>query len=111
MGQVLFLPHFRHQLKNYLKRYRHLMEDVLLELENFDKRRYIYLGRGVYKIRLKSSDIPKGKSKSFRLLVLFVEIESIVVPLTLYFKGGREDMSKKEINRHLDIILFELRLY
>lgn len=111
MYQVLFLPHFRNQLKNYLKKYRQLKTDVLDELENFDKRKYVCLGNNAYKIRLKSSDIPRGKSKSFRLILLVEEIDSIIVPVTLYFKGEREDISLKEINRHLNIIWFELKLY
>jgi len=110
MYQPIILPHFKKQLKRYAKKYRHLKEAVISVLEDFNKRQHIHIGRNVYKVRLKTKDIARGKSKSFRMLVFVVEIDKYLVPICIYFKGDREDITKKEINDHLEIILFELRL-
>ncbi len=110
MYQVIILPYFRRQIKPLVKRYRHFKDDVISVLENFDKSNCVSLGANVYKMRFKVTDIPKGKSKSFRMIVLLVEVEKFVVPVCVYFKGDRQDISKKEINRHLEVSLLELRL-
>jgi hypothetical protein len=111
MYQPIILPHFYRQLKDYAKKYRHLRIAVIEVLENFDQRRHVYLGHGIYKVRLKTKDVAKGKSKSFRLIILILEVEKFIVPLVIYFKSDRQDMNKKEINNHLETILLELRLY
>jgi len=110
MYQPIILPHFKKQLKRYAKKYRHLKEAVISILEDFDKRQHAHIGHNVYKVRVQTKDIPRGKSKSFRMLVLVVETDKYLVPIYLYFKGDQEDITKKEFNDHLEIILFELRM-
>ncbi len=109
MYQIIISPCFRKQLKNYAKKYRCLKNEVIFALENFDKQSSVHVGNNIYKIRIKTKDIPKGKSKSFRLIILIIEIEKFIVPIALYFKGDRENISKKEINNTMEMILFELR--
>lgn len=77
-------------------------------LENFDKRQHQFLGNNTYKIRLKSSDIPRGKSKTFRLIVYVLEVDKLILPLAIYFKGVKTKISQREINYHLAIIIQEL---
>jgi len=110
MYQPIILPHFRRQLKQHAKKYRRLKEAVIDTLEHFEKTQHVHIGNNVYKARVRSKDIQKGKSKSFRLIIFLIEKENYIVPLTLYFKGDQEDVSKKEINDHLEIIIFELRI-
>lgn len=109
MYQPLILPHFHKQLKAYTKKYRHLKDEVVKAVKQFNKARHPRLGNNIYKIRVGSRDIQKGKSKSFRLLVFIIEAENFIIPITLYFKGDQEDINKKEINDHLEALLFELR--
>lgn len=109
MSQFIILPHFHRQLKQLVKKYRHLKAAVIDVLENFDKNKQTALGQNVYKIRLRTSDVPKGKNKSFRLIVLVVKSGVYLVPITIYFKGDREDVGQKELNVHLETILLELR--
>lgn len=109
MYQTIILSHFRKQLKRYLKKYRHLKNGVITALENFSPARCLHIGNQVYKIRIITKDLNRGKSKSFRLLVLVVEVEHYLVPITLYFKGDRANITEKELNAHLEMILWELR--
>jgi len=109
MYQIIISSCFRKQLKSYAKKYRHLKNEVIAVLENFNKQQNVCLGNNVYKIRFKTKDIPKGKNKSFRLIILVIEIEKFIVPIVLYFKGNQDNISKKEINDRIETILFELR--
>ena len=109
MSQAIILPHFRKQLKRYLKKYRHLKSGVITALENFSPARGLHIGNHVYKIRIITKDINRGKSKSFRLLIMVIEVEHYLVPITIYFKGDRANITEKELNAHLEIILWELR--
>lgn len=108
MYQYIILPHFLRQLKPLTKKYHHLKEAVISCLQSFQKEQQAALGHGLYKVRLKSKDLPKGKSKSFRLIVYVIEVESLLAPVTIYFKGDKQDISKKELNDHLEMALVEL---
>jgi hypothetical protein len=110
MYQPIVLSYFKRQLKQYVKKHRDLKDAVIEVLTNFDKRQNVNLGGSIYKVRLKIKSLPKGKSKSFRLIVLVLETESFLVPITIYFKSDEESLSKKEINDHLQSVLFELRM-
>ena len=109
MNRILIARHFKRQLKVHLKKYRSIVDDLADLLDGFDKRHHADLGRGLYKARLKSGDVPRGKNKSFRVVVFVVEVEKLLAPVAIYFKGDRNDMSKKELNDHLEAVLFELR--
>jgi len=108
MYQFWVSSHFAKQLKPLAKKYRHLKEDIIKTLENFDKRQHTPLGNDTYKIRLKSSDIQRGKSKSFRMIIYVASADNILVPFVIYFKGDREDIGMREINYHLTMVLLEL---
>lgn len=109
MYQVYLADHFLRQLKFYLKKYRNLENDLVATLQNFTLSSTMPLGRKLYKIRLKSSDIPRGKSKSFRLIVFLLEVKNVIVPIALYFKGERQDISEKEIEYHLAMVLADIK--
>lgn len=109
MHQVYLADHFLRQLKFYLKKYRNLEKDLIITLQNFILANAVPLGRKLYKIRLKSSDIPRGRSKSFRLIVFLLEVQHIIVPVTLYFKGARQDINEKEIEYHLAMVLADIQ--
>lgn len=108
--QFLLADHFNQQVKPYLRKYRNLSQDLERFLEVFDKRRVIALGGNLYKARFRSSDLPKGKSSSFRLIIFIIEKNQTLVPIAFYFKSDRADLDKGEINRHFIRILAELKL-
>lgn len=108
MCQFLLLPHFVKRLKKFTKKYRHLKDSLQTTLQNFQKSQAISLGNNVYKLRLSSPDISRGKNKSFRLIIYIIEIRKTIVPVTLFYKGDQSNITKKEINDHLEQILIEL---
>ncbi|MFQ5661794.1 MAG: hypothetical protein ACE5F2_00885 [Candidatus Paceibacteria bacterium] len=109
MYEYLILPHFKKQLKQLSKKYKHLKEEIIITLETFDRSQNQSLGNNLYKIRVKSKDIKRGKDKSFRLIVFIIEVQNYIVPIAVYYKGDRRDMTAKEINNHLEIIILESR--
>lgn len=109
MYKFWIAPHFKSQLKPYVKKYRSLKNDLTDTLERFRKNQASPLGKNIYKLRLKCSEIKRGKSKSFRLIVFIMEMKKLLIPIAIYFKGDRTDISRKEINYHLAIIISELK--
>lgn len=108
MFQVYLAVHFLKQLKPLLKKYPNLSNDLVNQLKSFRKDLSIPLGHKLYKVRLKSSDLPKGKSKSFRLIIFIWEFKRTLVPITIYFKGDLENISQQDIEYHLTRILEEI---
>lgn len=107
---IFVADHFKRQVKTHTKKYRSITEDIADLLDRFDRRQARDLGRGLFKLRLKSRDIPRGKSKSFRVIVFIVEVDRLLAPVALYFKGDQEDISKEELNDHLEAVILELRM-
>lgn len=110
MYTVVITSHFKKQLKPLVKKLRHLTQDVEKTLINFNESQNIALGNYTYKLRLKSRDLPRGKSKSFRQIVVVVIKHNILSPIAIYFKGEREDIAKKEIIYHFTKVIQELNL-
>jgi len=109
MYQVYLADHFLHQLKRYLKKHKTLDHDLIETLQNFNTETAQRLGRKLYKVRLRSIDMPKGKSKSFRLIIFLFEIKTTLVPVTIYYKGDRSGISEKEIEHHLAMVLADVQ--
>lgn len=110
MYQVLITEHFKKELKPLVKKFRHLKEDLLIELKNFSPKTAVHLAHNLYKLRVRCKNLPRGKSGAFRIIILLVEVESILVPVTLFFKSDRENIGAKELEHHLSKIKEELYL-
>ncbi len=106
--QFILSEHFKKQLKPYARKYKHFKRDLAQFLEQFDKRQAVHLRKGVYKTRMRISDMTKGKSGAFRLIIHIVETDNVLLPITLYLKNERADISADEIDEHLTIVLAEV---
>lgn len=109
MYQSVILPHFTRQLQGYARKYRGLADAVADVLDDFHKEQHARLRGNLYKVRLRTKDVARGKSSAFRLIVLIIEVNNYILPVTLYFKGDQAGITKKELSHHLEIILFELQ--
>lgn len=106
--RIFLSEHFNKQLKTYLRRFKNLKEDLMKCLKEFNKEQAIHLGKNNYKIRLRSSDLGKGKSGGFRLIVHIIQIDQAILPISIFFKSDIKTMSLQEINEHLMIVRMEL---
>ena len=106
---LVLLPHFKKQLKPLLKKYRGLDESVIKILEKFDPQHHIAVSPEIYKLRLSTPSLARGKSGAFRLYIYAFEIERQLVPITIYFKGDKGDLPRHELDQHLELVYSELQ--
>ncbi len=108
MPQVYLPDHFLKQLKPYAKKFRKLQTDLLSALNSFLPELAQPLGHKIYKLRLKSTDLPRGKSNSFRVIIFLWQDPAVLVPIAFYFKGDTQNLSEKEIEYHLNKVIIEI---
>lgn len=96
-------PEYKRNLKKLAKKYRNIRSDtqfVLTELQegNFRGDRLSGFGKDdfVYKLRIKNSNLKKGKNAGYRLIYL-LESEISILLLTIYSKSEQEDISINEV--------------
>ena len=101
-------PEYQKNLKYLAKKYRRIRSDiqsVIVELQqgNLLGDRLSGFAADVYisKVRIKNSDIQKGKSAGYRLIYL-VESAASILLLTIYSKSERSDITEEEIRAILD---------
>lgn len=103
--QVEFTPEFKRNLRALSKKYPHIRSDVQpvigqlqageLVGDRIPKTKY-----AVFKVRVRNSDIQKGKSAGYRL-VYQVKEPTLVVLVTIYSKLDQADISPEQIRRIL----------
>ncbi len=86
-------PEYRKNLKNLAKKYRNIRSDIQSVIEQLqggnllgDRLAGFGIELYIYKVRVKNSNIKKGKSAGYRLIYL-VESETSILLLTIYSKS------------------------
>jgi mRNA-degrading endonuclease RelE of RelBE toxin-antitoxin system len=101
---VRFADEFEKELYRLSKKYRNIQRDVEPIIQQLEQG--IILGDRltgfgseiyVYKLRVKNSNIQKGKSAGYRLIYLLESATSILL-LTIYSKAEKEDVAVNDIN-------------
>ena len=77
-------------------------------IEAFDPDNEISIGRSIYKIRIPSTDMQKGKSGGFRSYAYFYIKKDLLVPLCMYAKSKMESISETELQYHFEQTVGEL---
>ncbi|WP_353932212.1 type II toxin-antitoxin system RelE/ParE family toxin [Okeanomitos corallinicola TIOX110] len=101
-------PEYKRNLKYLAKKYRNIRSDIqplILELQQGnilgDRLTGFGLELYIYKVRVKNSNIKKGKSAGYRLIYL-LESEKSILLLTIYSKSEQLDITVNEINSILN---------
>ena len=97
---------FIKKVKKLKKKYPRILDDIdaLVSILEENPEKGIHIGKSLYKIRLRSSDVNKGKSGSFRVIYYVIFRDGSVYLLTIYFKGKKENLLWKEIEELLERI-------
>lgn len=100
---VILSDRFLKEVKQLLKKYRHVRDDVQLlinELENGNIPGDQIAGTDfpVYKVRIKNSDIAKGKSGGYRV-IYYLKTTTRIYLVTLYSKSHQANIMPETINR------------
>ena len=103
---VVLTDSLRQSVRQLRKRYRHVKDDLMVAartlVENPDLGALLTGGHGVRKLRVRSSDLSRGKSGGFRLLhSLSDSPRKTIYLLLLYAKTDQEDVSAAELRQLL----------
>jgi mRNA-degrading endonuclease RelE of RelBE toxin-antitoxin system len=103
--QVEYTPEFKRNLRVLAKKYRHIRSDVQPVIDQLRAGEIIgdqvpKTGYAIFKVRVRNSDIQKGKRSGYRLIYHLVTPTSIIF-MTLYSKLDQADVSAEQIRRIL----------
>jgi mRNA-degrading endonuclease RelE of RelBE toxin-antitoxin system len=103
--QVKFADKFKRNLRTLAKKYRSIRKDIQpiitqLEAGELPGDRIVGIDYTILKLRVKNSDIKKGKSGGYRV-IYYVKTTNNIILITIYSKSEREDISAKEIKQVL----------
>ena len=103
--QIEFTAKFERNLRILAKKYRSISKDIQpiisqLEAEELPGDRVAGIDYTIFKLRVKNSDIQKGKSGGYRV-IYYIKTATKIILITIYSKSEREDISAKEIKQIL----------
>ena len=103
--QVEYTPEFKRNLRVLAKKYRHIRSDVQPVIDQLrageiigdrvPRTRYT-----IFKVRVRNSDIRKGKRSGYRL-IYHLKTPTNVIFVTIYSKLDQGDVSAEQIRRTL----------
>ena len=106
--KIFFSEYFKKQLKKLKKKYPHVKEDLLNTIEEFDPDNEISIGRSIYKMRIASRDMHKGKSGGFHAYLYMYVKKNLLLPLSIYPKSATESITENELKHHFDRTIEEM---
>lgn len=99
--KAIYTLHFSKQLKKIRKKYPQIYEELLCFLEDISLEEATSIGKSCYKIRFSPKKSSKGKSGGMRIINLYLSMDELLVPICIYEKNQKENISKKELAFHL----------
>lgn len=114
MNYEVYLTYtFQKSIKILKKKYRRVKDDLSDTIKILEKDPTVGdpipgWNKEIWKARVASSDVKKGKRGGFRLIYLWRAGELKVYLLAAYFKGEKPDISKREIEELLNNLNQEL---
>ena len=99
-------PTFKRNIKTLKKKYRSIRQDiepVIKKLQNGELPgdRLSGIGYPVFKLRVKNSDIVRGKSGGYRL-IYYCQTATGVILLTVYIKSEQVNIETADLKRIID---------
>jgi mRNA-degrading endonuclease RelE of RelBE toxin-antitoxin system len=104
---------FQKSIKALKKKYPHVKDDLLRQIKTLEREPSAGdpipgWNKEVWKVRVASSDVKKGKRGGYRLIYFWKAGEMKVYLLVAYFKGEKAEITKKEIESLLKRLREEL---
>ncbi|MEB3308891.1 MAG: type II toxin-antitoxin system RelE/ParE family toxin [Snowella sp.] len=95
--QIEATSEFKRSLRNLSKRYRHIRSDIQPIINQLQAGQIIgdqipRTGYSVFKVRVKNSDIQKGKSGGYRF-IYYLKTSTRILLVTIYSKSDQGDIS------------------
>ncbi len=91
--EVLTTDEFEKEVKRLSKKYQNIKKDILVLIEKLEEKAKsgVPLGGGLYKIRVRNSDVG-GKRGGYRVIYYFLNAEKEIFLLAMYSKSITEDI-------------------
>lgn len=104
--QLVFSDEFKTRLRTLIKRYRSIRTDLKLLLDELQSGNFIGdqipgTGYTVFKVRLKNSDIQKGKSGGYRVIYQ-LRGDTYILLVVIYSKSDQDDIPANQIRDIID---------
>ncbi len=99
--QVEAAPTFNRNLRLLAKKYRSIRNDVQPIIEQLEQGELLGdqisgIGYAVFKLRVRNSDVQKGKSGGYRL-IYYLKTATGIILLTIYTKSEQADIAADDI--------------
>ena len=97
--KIIPTEYFMQQVRELKKVYPNIRRDLkeLASMLKQDPKAGTPLGRRVYKVRLKNSDIKKGKRSGYRVITYVIDEFQKIRLLTIYAKPRKANITDNEI--------------
>ena len=104
--EVTVSPTFKRNIKSLGKKYRSIRQDiepVIKQLQNGELPgdKISGIGYSVFKLRIRNSDIGKGKSGGYRL-IYYCQTATGIILLTIYSKSEQVNITAEDIRNIID---------
>ena len=104
--QIVFSDEFKTRLRTLIKRYRSIRTDLKPLLDELQSGNFIGdqipgTGYTVFKVRLKNSDIQKGKSGGYRVIYQ-LRGDTYILLVVIYSKSDQDDIPANQIRDIID---------
>jgi mRNA-degrading endonuclease RelE of RelBE toxin-antitoxin system len=104
--QVEITAYFQNKLKRLYRKYRHVVADVQSLIDQLERGetpgdRIQHLSYVVYKVRVKNTDLEKGKSGGYRV-IYYVRHQDHLLLISIYSKSELSDLSADVIRSVID---------
>ena len=104
--ELVFSDEFKTRLRTLIKRYRSIRTDMKPLLDELQSGNFIGdqipgTGYTVFKVRLKNSDIQKGKSGSYRVIYQ-LSGDTYILLVVIYSKSDQDDIPANQIRDIID---------
>lgn len=103
--RLRFTPEFKRNLRALSKKYHHIRSDVQPVIDQIQAGEFVgdqvpRVKYTVFKVRVKNSDIRKGKRSGYRL-IYYLKTQTEAILVTIYSKLEQSDISVERIRRIL----------
>lgn len=101
--QIQVSPEFKRSLRTLAKRYRNIRSDIQPIIDQLLAGDILGeqipgIGYRVFKVRIRNSNVQKGKSGGYRFLY-YLKTSTQIILVTIYSKSDQGDISADTINR------------
>jgi len=101
--QIEYTPEFKRNLRALAKKYRHIRSDIQPLIDQLTTGHRIgdqvpRVQYPVFKVRVRNSDIQKGKRSGYRL-IYYCKTSTSLILVTIYSKLDQSDISPEQIRR------------